>query len=106
MQIDHSLALSERWWKPGDSTCSQMQSSSINRSIWMPHTDVMSKRTDLCARGENEDTFVMQIKYVMLRVYIFKCIQKYIFILINSGYSLLSAVTFSHNVFPEGVVLN
>lgn len=37
----------------------------------MPHTDVMSKRTDLYARGENEDTFVMQIKYVMLRVYIF-----------------------------------
>lgn len=71
MQIDQSLALSERWWKPGDSTCSQMQSSSINRSIWMPHTDVMSKRTDLCARGENEDTFIMQIKYVMLRVYIF-----------------------------------
>lgn len=37
----------------------------------MPHTDVMSRRTDLCARGVNEDTFVMQIKYVMLRVYIF-----------------------------------
>lgn len=42
----------------------------------MPHTDVMSKRTDLCARGENEDTFVMQIKYVMLCVYIYLSVYK------------------------------